>query len=154
MQLRRSSRPTPCPDDPAPVSGPGSPSPVGTPPHVVVVDDEPALLELVGRVLRRDGFLVTLSADGVGVAAGLVRRPALLLTDLVLPGSSGHEVAAAVRARHPGTPVVFASGYGSSGAPGATPGADPVLAKPFTSAELLATVRSAIAGEVPLPRSA
>ena len=80
---------------------------------VLVVEDEPHLREAVSAALALEGFNVTEAANG-DEAAGLIEDPDgfdLLLTDVQMPGVlDGLDVAARARARHPGMPIVVATG--------------------------------------------
>jgi CheY-like chemotaxis protein len=76
--------------------------------NILIVDDEPIVVEVVGRYLRRDGFAVTSASTGdEGLQAGLDKQnpPQVIVLDVMLPGIDGFEVSApaAVRCRphHP-----------------------------------------------------
>lgn len=81
---------------------------------VLVVDDDPAVLQVVGKVLRRTGYAV-LEATSGREAIRLVQeadgRIDLLLTDVMMPGMGGREVSEAVAALVPGVGVLFMSAY-------------------------------------------
>src|SRR5215831_14161835 len=75
--------------------------------RVLVVDDDPALAEMLGIVLRNEGFLPSFVADGErALAAFREARPDIVLLDLMLPGTSGIDVARAIRAES-GVPIVM-----------------------------------------------
>jgi len=116
---------------------------------ILLVEDEPSLRELAGRILARNGYQVCVAADG----ADAVRRaedPAqpvdLLLTDVVMPEMLGHEVAARVAAARPGAPALFISGYAQPilDSHGVLSPRYDILEKPFTEAALLSRVRMAL----------
>jgi PAS domain S-box-containing protein len=123
----------------------GMPGHAGT---VLVVDDEPAIRDVAHRVLTSAGYQVTTTADGQEALALLADPGAavdLLLTDVVMPGMSGSVFAARARDLRPGLRVLYMSGYEQPGAPdGGWPQAEPVIAKPFTRAALLARVSQAL----------
>ncbi|MDB5310155.1 MAG: Blue-light-activated protein [Gemmataceae bacterium] len=89
-----------------------------TPPRgsetILVVEDEPAVRALTRHVLRQAGYAVLEAADGdtaLRVAAGHAGPIHLLVTDVVMPGFGGREVAEQLAGRHPGMRVLFVSGY-------------------------------------------
>ncbi len=104
---------------------------------VLLVDDEPNLLKVIARFLRRAGHEVFACSDFESAQLHLVNgiSPDLLITDIVLKGSTGKRVAAAVLQLSPRTRVVFMSGYSNISVGGQT-----VLQKPFTSTELIRLV--------------
>jgi PAS domain S-box-containing protein len=119
---------------------------------ILVVEDEPSIRKVVLRVLQGAGYRVVLAPDGAAVrtlgdeqVAGL----RLLLTDIIMPGLSGVEVAQEVRLRHPGLPVLYMSGYAQDAFEGnsAVEAGAQVLPKPFTPAVLLSRVRALLDGE-------
>lgn len=108
---------------------------------VVVADDDDSVRALIARILRGSGYTV-LEARSSDEALALGEAPDLLVADLVMPSTGGVELADAMRARIPGLHVLFTSGYcrtGNSFGPD-----DPLLAKPFTAAELLLRVRQLV----------
>jgi PAS domain S-box-containing protein len=123
---------------------------------VLLVEDEESLRELTTRILSRSGYqvcVVTSGAEAVRRAGDPAQPIDLLLTDVVMPGMLGNEVAARVSAIRPGLPALFMSGYAqpildSHGVP--APCFD-ILEKPFTEAALLSRVRKAIGRTSPLP---
>jgi two-component system cell cycle sensor histidine kinase/response regulator CckA len=84
---------------------------------VLIVEDEPALRELVAAIFEENGYDVLQASDGqeaVGVADGHPGRIDLLLTDVVMPLVSGPELARRLRYSRPETPVLYMSGYTDS----------------------------------------
>ncbi len=116
---------------------------------VLLVEDEDAVRRLAARVLERSGYTVHRAADGASAVELLSRLGAvdLLVTDVVMPGMSGRELADHVRARMPGIPVLFMSGYTADEAIRDRP---PLhggfLEKPFTPDQLMREVREALDG--------
>jgi DNA-binding response OmpR family regulator len=111
----------------------------------MLVEDEEAVRALVERLLRKAGYEVLVAADGARALELESRadgRIDLLLTDVVMPGMSGIELAREIRARRPGTRVLLISGYTEESVGTSGPGAFDLLAKPFTENELLTRVRS------------
>jgi CheY-like chemotaxis protein len=116
---------------------------------ILLVEDETSLRTMASRILRRNGYRVAEAADGssaVWLARVLDQRFDLLVTDMVMPGMLGNEVADQVRAARPGLPCLFITGYAQQvldfhGIPG--PHLD-IVQKPFTEAGLLTRVRRAL----------
>jgi two-component system, cell cycle sensor histidine kinase and response regulator CckA len=125
--------------------GAGPPGAPPAPPTVLLVDDEPTILSLMARVLGAGGRQV-LTAGSVPEALRLVEatRIDLLVTDRRLPGGDGLELAAALRRRWPGLPVLVVSG--ATGAEELPDGDGYIryLQKPFTPARLAAEVTEAL----------
>jgi DNA-binding NtrC family response regulator len=110
---------------------------------VLVVDDDPIILESCRRVLEAEGFTVSLAtsaAEGLEALEG--RAFDLLLADIKMPEVDGLQLLALARKRHPRVPVLLMSGYPTSETVAATMegGADGFLAKPFTPEELVSAV--------------
>ena len=120
------------------------------PATVVVVEDEPGVRSLVGRVLERAGHRVLAFADGASAADVLEDTSVpidLLVTDLVLPGPSGIEVARRARRARPDLAVLLMSGYAADAlrAEGIDEATIELLVKPFTATELLERVTARLA---------
>lgn len=136
---------------------PGAPSVVRTQ-VVFLVEDEPAVRRLALRALSRDGYRLLEAASGEQALSLLeAQRPKvdLLVTDIVMPGMSGVEVAAAFRQRIPGLRVLYTSGYANEilAREGISDEQSAFLAKPFVPATLRAAVHAALEMRVapPLP---
>jgi len=112
--------------------------------RILVVDDDEALAEMIGIVLRNDGFEPVFCADG-GQALDVFRssKPDLVLLDLMLPGSDGIEVCRQIRGESD-VPIVMltAKSDTSDVVRGLESGADDYVPKPFKPAELVARVRA------------
>jgi two-component system, cell cycle sensor histidine kinase and response regulator CckA len=117
---------------------------------VLVLEDEPALRQLVRTLLEAGGYTV-LVAEGVEEALDLAERHRgpihLLLTDVVMPGLSGPEAGARLLAVRPESRVLYMSGYAGDpiGRRGLLPAGAPLLLKPFKEASLLRMVREVLA---------
>ena len=112
---------------------------------ILLVEDEEMVRKLATTVLAARGYQVVTAASGDDALAVAEERLAdfdLLLTDVVMPGRSGLEVAAALRARRPDLPVLFMSGY--SDAQIELDGGSSLLPKPFTPTVLVDRVRAAL----------
>jgi PAS domain S-box-containing protein len=116
---------------------------------IAVVEDEPGVRSLVERLLIRGGHRVVSFPDGAAALDALADvgiRIDLLLTDLVMPGPNGIEVARRLRKDRPGLPVLLMSGYASD-ALRAERISDPsleLIAKPFSAGELLDRVAAVL----------
>jgi two-component system, cell cycle sensor histidine kinase and response regulator CckA len=118
---------------------------------IVVVEDEPGVRLLVERILSRAGHRVLAFPDGSAaeeVLADPAVRVDLLLTDLVMPGPNGIEVARQARRSRPELPVVIMSGYAADAlrSEGLSEDSLELLSKPFSTAELLERVNR-VAGQ-------
>jgi two-component system response regulator PilR (NtrC family) len=118
-------------------------------PHVLVVDDEPGLRDMLAILFRREGLDVTLAA---GLAAGrdaLVRSAepfAVVLTDLLMPDGSGMELLALAKQRSAQTEVIVMTAHGGieTAIDAMRGGAYDFVAKPFAAKELRALVQKAL----------
>jgi DNA-binding response OmpR family regulator len=120
--------------------------------RILVAEDEPDLLLLVGATLGAAGYEVIETSDGdEALAATFAQSPALLLLDVMLPGRSGPEIAEALREAGVAAPIVMLSARGQADdiERGLAAGADHYLVKPFIPADLLRVVRAMLAGESP-----
>ncbi len=122
-------------------------------PTVLIVDDEPAILELVRFTLEDDQIRVLEASDGLAaLAIARAERPALILLDVRMPHLDGVEVCRRLRAEAAlgSTRIVMltAADQEADRARGLAAGADEYLSKPFSPLALLALVRS-ILPEVP-----
>jgi len=116
---------------------------------LLLVEDEEELRRLAVRELDRRGYAVVVAsngADALEVARTLDGRIDLLVTDVVMPGMSGIELAAQVNELWPLMPVLFVSGHLDEGSVGRNPMAEDadLLAKPFTPDQLGHRVRQAL----------
>lgn len=112
--------------------------------RILVVDDDSALAEMVGIVLRGEGFDPSFCADGAGaLAAFRATNPDLVLLDLMLPGMDGIEVCAHIRSES-GTPIIMltAKTDATDVVAGLEAGADDYIVKPFNPKELIARIRT------------
>ena len=114
---------------------------------ILLVEDETVVRQLVAEILQTSGYAVLQAGDGPS-ALELLRRHSdpidLLLTDVVMPGMSGPDVAAAVASLRPGTNVLYMSGYTDSAIVhhGVLEPGIAFLQKPFSADDLTRKVRS------------
>jgi two-component system cell cycle sensor histidine kinase/response regulator CckA len=115
---------------------------------VLLVEDEPAVREIARRSLERGGFRVLQASDGAAALEVMDRhgQPDLLLTDLMMPGMGGAELARRLRERWPGLPILFMSGYSVEDLrrQGATGLERVTIQKPFTPDALVTSVSVAL----------
>jgi two-component system OmpR family response regulator len=117
-------------------------------PLVLIVDDEPLMLPLVGRILSENGYEVHLAAHGLAakqiLISGMV-APDLVLTDLKMPHLDGLQLGRTVAELFPSVPVAYMSAY-DSGLAELSPEVlrDYFIAKPFSPSALLSLVRRCV----------
>jgi two-component system cell cycle sensor histidine kinase/response regulator CckA len=117
---------------------------------VLVVEDEPAIRRLVARILGRRGYEVLAAPDGESGLRRFSEREDidLVLTDIVMPGLDGVGMAQELRARRPGLPVLFMSGYPGDNRPGLDEDdLDLLIDKPFTPDQLVERVEQVLRGQ-------
>ncbi len=122
---------------------------------VLVVDDEPTIVEVVGRYIERAGYETLEAADGLEALRLAERhRPDLIVLDVMLPGVDGIEVMQRLH-ELPGRPVpvilLTARGEESDRLVGLRRGADDYVVKPFSPAELVARVGAVMRRVAPSP---
>src|SRR6266404_1304031 len=121
--------------------------------RILVVDDEPFVCDAVKMMLTFDGHIVETASNGKDALEMFEKgKFDLVITDFAMPNMKGDELAATIKARSPGQPVVMITAYAemlqASGNP--LKGVDFVISKPF----LLENLREAIAKVVPpVPRN-
>ncbi len=116
---------------------------------VLVVEDEPPILEIAARVLRNAGYVVLTAkepAEAMAVAAAHRGEIALLLTDVVMPGTDGRTFAEELRRTRPGIVVLYMSGYSDDiiARHGVLEHGIELLAKPFSPEALTHKVRETL----------
>jgi len=115
-----------------------------TSPRVLVVDDDTALAEMIGIVLRTEGIDPTFCADGgEALLAFRATRPDLVLLDLMLPTLDGIQVCEQIRGES-GTPIIMLTAKSDTAdiVKGLESGADDYVVKPFNPKELVARIRA------------
>ena len=117
---------------------------------VLIADDEPNILISLEFLMKREGHQVVVARDGDEALAAIRReRPDLVLLDVMMPGKTGFDVCAAVRADESfaATKIVLltAKGRDTDVAKGTALGADAYITKPFSTKELAARVRELLA---------
>jgi two-component system, NtrC family, response regulator HydG len=115
--------------------------------RILVVDDSPDTLEVLGRTLSGQGYDIISAANAAEAIAILEENPVdLVVTDFRMPGIDGMELTRHVRENHRDTEVVMITGYGSinHAVSAMKSGAAEYLPKPFTEEELATAVRRAL----------
>jgi two-component system phosphate regulon response regulator PhoB len=127
-------------------------------PRVLVVEDEPAIAELLAVNLRHNGFQPVWAEDGIAAQRELdTVLPDLILLDWMLPGQSGLSLARKWRAspRTRTVPILMLTARGDEPdkVAGLDAGADDYITKPFSTQELLARIRAVLRRRAPEPQS-
>jgi DNA-binding response OmpR family regulator len=114
-------------------------------PHVLLIEDDPRIREIVERGLGARGFVVSSAPDGeAGIDLARKLDVDLVLLDLLLPGRDGLEVLEDIRQAKPRVPVIAVTALDSTGSKvgGLDAGADDYVTKPFSVDELAARIRA------------
>jgi two-component system response regulator MtrA len=119
--------------------------------RIMVVDDDTAISEMIGIILRGEGYEPEFASEGAE-AMELFRtmRPDLVLLDLMLPGIDGIQVCSAIRSES-GVPIIMLTAKGETAdvVQGLESGADDYIVKPFNPKELVARVRTRLRPVLP-----
>lgn len=113
---------------------------------VLIVDDEPPIVELVDFTLRKEGLRTLIACDGkTAIAKTLSEKPDLVLLDLMLPEISGYDVFRSIRSEMP-VPVIMLTAKSEvvDRVVGLELGADDYITKPFSPRELAARVKAVL----------
>jgi two-component system, cell cycle sensor histidine kinase and response regulator CckA len=116
---------------------------------ILLVEDQPALRDVVRESLETFGYRVVEAADGeqaMAMAMTAEEPLQLLLSDVVMPAMGGRELADALRKARPNLPVLFMSGYteGAVSRHGVLEGGTAFISKPFTPRDLARKVRETL----------
>jgi two-component system, OmpR family, response regulator len=120
---------------------------VNSPLRVLVVDDEPSIVDAVATALRYEGYEVLEARTGrTGLSIAQTSTPDLIVLDVMLPDIDGFEVAQRIRADGLTTPILFLTAKDAldDKARGFSAGADDYVTKPFSLAEIVMRVRAII----------
>ena len=113
---------------------------------ILVVDDEPGILQFIGAALEFEGHDVTLAWDGQqAVEVAAAHPPEMVILDMSLPRLTGHGVADAIRQRHGDVPILLITADGSAQQKAQRVGAFNYLSKPFDVDRLLELVQARLA---------
>jgi CheY-like chemotaxis protein len=122
-------------------------APAPRPARLLVIEDEPQVQAVLAEMLREAGYGVAVASDGLEGIEHCDREPVdVVLSDISMPGISGWDVAARLRARHPHIPIGFVTGWGDQLDPDRLAGAgvDFVVAKPFQAQDVRRHVAQAV----------
>jgi DNA-binding response OmpR family regulator len=123
---------------------------------ILVIEDEPGIVDFLERGLRAQGFEVSSALDGdAGLERALREDPDLVVLDMLLPGRSGLEVLGELRQAKPELPVIALTALGEveDRVAGLDAGAIDYLTKPFSLAELAARIRAQLRVAALTPRT-
>ena len=149
----------------APMRAPVVPAAVGDARHgrgetILLVEDEAAVRQVTRRILASEGYHVIAAVDAASARTMFDQHGdniQLMISDVMMPGETGPDLAAYVRQRWPGLAVIFISGYSDSELPddGHVQASDDFVQKPFTGEQLLARVDARLRGSrLPIPTAA
>ncbi|MBV9196579.1 MAG: response regulator transcription factor [Solirubrobacterales bacterium] len=127
---------------------------VTVPSHILVIEDEPGIVDFLHRGLRAQGYEVSSALDGDhGLAKALGEEVSLVVLDMLLPGRSGLEVLETLHDAKPTLPVIVLTALGEveHRVAGLDAGAVDYLAKPFSLAELCARIRAQLRAAAQVP---
>src|SRR2546430_2694696 len=113
--------------------------------HMLVVDDDPRITELLRRILAYEGYSVAVAASGdEALKRTLERPPDLIVLDIMLPGLDGLEVSRRLRAAGDNVPILMLTARDAvvDRVKGLEVGADDYLVKPFAPEELVARIKA------------
>ena len=120
--------------------------------HLLIVDDDLEVLDLLSKFFVQQGYVVDVATDGVALWAALEQKvPDLIILDLMMPGENGLTLCQRLRQQHSTPVIMLTSRDGESDIVQAlNAGADDYVSKPFDARELLARVRAVLrrVGEV------
>jgi two-component system OmpR family response regulator len=113
--------------------------------RVLVVDDEPNIVDVISMALRFEGFAVESAGSGAdAIAAVAASRPQVMVLDVMLPDIDGFEVARRLASARAGVPILFLTARDATEdiVRGLTLGGDDYMTKPFSLEELVARIRT------------
>src|SRR5215212_5815221 len=118
-----------------------------SPHRILVVDNEPNILDVLSMALRFEGFEVETAASGEqALAAAAAFKPQLMVLDVMLPDMEGFEVARRLGARRAEIPIIFLTARDATEdkVRGLSLGGDDYVTKPFSLEELIARIRTVL----------
>jgi PAS domain S-box-containing protein len=116
---------------------------------ILIAEDEASLRKLTSNTLKKLGYTVLEAPDAIRIADLVVSKIDLLLTDVVMPGMSGRELALTLAATRPETKILYMTGYtdGAIAEHGVLEAGISILRKPFTQAQLIRSLDGIFEGK-------
>lgn len=117
--------------------------------RLLVAEDDPEMRDLLRKVLEKEGYQVSVVADGHEAAASLSRGEFdLIIADMLMPHDGGLELLEIIRGTHPTLPVIIITAFGDwrSYSRALELGAAAFISKPLKMAELIVAIHTALAG--------
>lgn len=114
---------------------------------ILIIEDEPNIIELVGYNLKNNGYDYISAEDGLlGITLVHKQKPDLILLDLMLPGKNGHEICRELREEGNKTPIIMLTAKSDEVDKilGLEFGADDYITKPFSVRELMARIKAVL----------
>jgi two-component system OmpR family response regulator len=116
--------------------------------HLLIVEDDPEMRDLLRKVLEKEGYRISLAADGHEATTALGRVPFdLIVTDMLMPENGGLELLQRIHETQPRLPVIIITAFGDWGSYSRALelGAAAFISKPLKMAELIGAIHSALA---------
>jgi two-component system OmpR family response regulator len=122
--------------------------------RVLLIEDEPNIIEAIRFILSRDGWIVETHADGASAVAAVgKKRPDIIILDVMLPGKSGFDILRDLRADpdHAALPILMltARGQKKDRDMAQAAGVSAFMTKPFSNSEMLETVNGLMSKAYP-----
>ena len=117
--------------------------------HLLIVEDDAEMRDLLRKVLEKEGYRVSVAADGHEASASLIPHVFdLVVTDMLMPDDGGLELLRIIRKTHPALPVIIITAFGDWGSytKALELGAAAFISKPLKMAELISAIHAALAG--------
>ena len=116
--------------------------------HLLIVEDEPEMRDLLRKVLEKEGYRISVADDGREASGRIAREDFdLVVTDMLMPSVGGIELLQAIRRSHPSLPVIIVTAFGDwdSYSRALALGAAAFISKPLRMSELTTAVHAALA---------
>jgi DNA-binding NtrC family response regulator len=117
--------------------------------HLLIVEDDSEMRDLLRKVLEKEGYRISVAADGHEAVVSLSRDAFdLVVTDMLMPEDGGLELLQTIRETHPTLPVIIITAFGDWGSYSLALelGAAAFISKPLRMGELIGAIRTALVG--------